>query len=279
VFWPLNSSSEFSGVLEDSNFPLLGVWVSSSHLSQNGVATLKLRLFWFWRPIIMCVDLWLRWGLKQSCSPSQDLFNDMWHATHKQGNQGDSQLLVVGNQIGNLTLGSSFGHNLYFKCRNGSCEPIFYIYVTKTFQKYNEFFSPMNFDPLQSPSENLRIHRDSNSWSGSSLGSVGVHSLTFSYILESMKCDSRASLLAHTFANLCLGCEPKVRVVTKHSTCVYKAPTSFTNLTNWTLLPQNPWTSASWEVPYYNFILFLVWILVKQNLINLSISRRGNFQW
>jgi hypothetical protein len=32
-------SSEFSGVPEDSKFPLLGVWVSSSHLTQSGVAT------------------------------------------------------------------------------------------------------------------------------------------------------------------------------------------------------------------------------------------------
>jgi hypothetical protein len=29
-----------------------------------------------------------------------------------------------------------------------------------------------------------------------------------------MKCDSQASLLAHTFANLCLGPEPKARVAT-----------------------------------------------------------------
>ncbi len=37
--WPLKSSSEFLGVLEDSNFPLLGVWASPSHLAQSGVAT------------------------------------------------------------------------------------------------------------------------------------------------------------------------------------------------------------------------------------------------
>jgi hypothetical protein len=37
--WPLQSSSEFSGVPEDSNFPLLGVWASPSHLAQSGVAT------------------------------------------------------------------------------------------------------------------------------------------------------------------------------------------------------------------------------------------------
>jgi hypothetical protein len=30
-----------------------------------------------------------------------------------------------------------------------------------------------------------------------------------------MKCDSRASLLARTFASPCPGCEPKVKVTTK----------------------------------------------------------------
>jgi len=58
VFWPLNSSSEFSGISKDSNFPLLGVWVSSSHLSQSGVATTNKKMhltshecccrFWFY---------------------------------------------------------------------------------------------------------------------------------------------------------------------------------------------------------------------------------------
>jgi hypothetical protein len=38
-FWPLQSSSEVVRVPEDSKFPLLGVWVSSSHLPQSGVAT------------------------------------------------------------------------------------------------------------------------------------------------------------------------------------------------------------------------------------------------
>ncbi len=40
VFWHFNLSFEFSGVLEDSKFPLLGVWASPSHLAQNGVETL-----------------------------------------------------------------------------------------------------------------------------------------------------------------------------------------------------------------------------------------------
>jgi hypothetical protein len=70
------------------------------------------------------------------------------------------------------------------------------------------------FWPLQSFSENLRVHRDSNSQSGSSLRSVRVHSLTLSYTPGFMKCDSWASLLARTLASPCFGCEPKARVIT-----------------------------------------------------------------
>jgi hypothetical protein len=39
IFWPLQSSSEFSGVPRDFKFPLLGVWISSSHLAQSEVTT------------------------------------------------------------------------------------------------------------------------------------------------------------------------------------------------------------------------------------------------
>jgi len=49
---------------------------------------------------------------------------------------------------------------------------------------------------------------------GAHLGVWGVHSLTFSYTPRSMKCDSWAFFLAHTFAIPWLGREPKVRVVT-----------------------------------------------------------------
>jgi len=43
---------------------------------------------------------------------------------------------------------------------------------------------------------------------------VGVHSLTFSYIPGSMKCDFQVSFLAHTFTSPCLGHKAKVRVAT-----------------------------------------------------------------
>jgi hypothetical protein len=43
----------------------------------------------------------------------------MWHTTFTQINQGDSRVLVVESQIGNLTPSLSFGHNLCFKYENG----------------------------------------------------------------------------------------------------------------------------------------------------------------
>jgi hypothetical protein len=72
----------------------------------------------------------------------------------------------------------------------------------------------MDFDPWILLSKDLGIHWDSNSQSGDSLGNVRVHSLTLSYILENMKCDSWASLLARTLANPCLGREPRAKVTT-----------------------------------------------------------------
>jgi hypothetical protein len=107
---------------------------------------LKLRFLRLWRPITLCVDLQLRWGLKQSCSPHLNLSNGKWHATCTQGNHGYYQLLIVGSQIDNLTLDPSFGHNLCFKRPNGSCEPILNIHVPKAFQCYKYFFNLMNFD-------------------------------------------------------------------------------------------------------------------------------------
>jgi hypothetical protein len=100
----------------------------------------------------------------------------MWHATYMQVNQGNSQLLVVGSQIGNLTFGPSFGHNLCCKYSNESYKlPQFPplkkkvdIYVSKTFQWYNEIFNLMNFDPkncfvkiwksIETPNPKVRAH-------------------------------------------------------------------------------------------------------------------------
>ncbi len=103
----------------------------------------KFELSWFWGPITLCADLWLKWILKQSCNLCWDIFNGMLHATCTQGNWGDSWLLVVGSQITNLTPDPSFGHNFCFRCPNGSWD----IYILRAFQWYKERFNLMNFDP------------------------------------------------------------------------------------------------------------------------------------
>jgi len=71
----------------------------------------------------------------------------MLHATFTQGYWVDSRLLVVKNQTANLTPASSFGHNLCFRCLNGSYKPILEIYVSIAFQWYKELFKPLGFDP------------------------------------------------------------------------------------------------------------------------------------
>ncbi len=72
------------------------------------------------------------------------------------------------------------------------------------------------FWPLKLFFENLEVHQNSNSQNGSSLWNVEVHFLTLSYIPESVRRDSRASLLARTFASPGLGRKPKAKVVTQH---------------------------------------------------------------
>jgi hypothetical protein len=124
-------------------------------------------------------DLWFRWGLKQSCTPHQETSNDMWHTTCMHIIQGNSWFLVVESQMDTLTPNPSFDHNLCFKCSNGLGEPILNIYVSRTFQWYNELFNAMCFDPWNISFENLGFHKASNSQSGNPFGNVWVHSFTF----------------------------------------------------------------------------------------------------
>ncbi len=110
-----------------------------------------------------------------------------------------------------MTPSLSFGHNLCCKYPNGSCKPILNIYIPKASNDINNFSTQWIW-PLQSPSKK----RDSNSQSGSSLGSVGgsfLHTL-----LHSQKHEMwfPGSLLGRTFVSPCLGHEPKARVATKN---------------------------------------------------------------
>jgi hypothetical protein len=119
-------------------------------------------------PITLCAGLQLRCSLKQSCSPCQELLNGMWQGTFTQGNWGNSWLLVVRSQIGNLTPDLSFGHNLCLKCPNGSCKPILDIYVWRDFQWYKELFNSRSFDPW---SCSLKIQKSI----GTPTPKMGVH--------------------------------------------------------------------------------------------------------
>jgi hypothetical protein len=122
---------------------------------------------------------------------------------------------MVGSQIGDLISGPSFGHNLCFRCPNGSCEPILDIYVPRAFQWYKKLFNPLGFDLIiifQKFRNPLGVHWDSNCQNGSSFESVRVHSLTFFCTPKSMRYDSHASLLAHNLASHFLSHKPKVKV-------------------------------------------------------------------
>jgi len=71
----------------------------------------------------------------------------MLHVVCRQVNQVDSQIFLVGSQIGNLIPGLSFGHNLCFRCPNEQCEPILNIYIPRSFQWYKEWHKPLSLDP------------------------------------------------------------------------------------------------------------------------------------
>ncbi len=65
-------------------------------------------LFTLWRAITSYINLWLKWGVKQNCSPRWELSNDMWHTTYTRVFQGNFWLLMVENQIYTLILDLSF---------------------------------------------------------------------------------------------------------------------------------------------------------------------------
>jgi hypothetical protein len=133
---------------------------------------LKLGLLTLWKPITFCANLRLKQNLKQSYKICQELSKDIQHATCTHVMQGDSQLLMVGNQIDTLIINLSFNHNLCYKYSNGSCELILNIYILRAFHWYKEVFNPMSFDPSN---HCLNIQN-----------SIRTHSLTLSRIVKSV---------------------------------------------------------------------------------------------
>jgi len=128
----------------------------------------KLGILRLWRRITLCANLWLSWGLQQSCNTHPEISNGMWHITCTQRNQGDSRLLMAESQIDNLTPRLSFGYKLCFMYSIGSCEPILDIYILRYFQLYKKLFNPMSFDPcncllkiqksIGTPTSKVRAH-------------------------------------------------------------------------------------------------------------------------
>jgi hypothetical protein len=73
-------------------------------------------------------------GLNQTCSPLQELSNSMSHSPSARRERVDSQLLVAGSQIANLTPGPSFAHDLGCRCSNDQCKAISDIYTSRPLQ-------------------------------------------------------------------------------------------------------------------------------------------------
>ncbi len=166
---------------ENITFPLIvlsmpaqGAYIEMSFcpgISKLGVSKFsKLGLLQFWRRITFCVDR-LKWGLKQSCKLRRKPSKGMWHTTYTQANHNDSWLLIIEGQI--VTF---FCHNLCFKYPNGSCMPIFDIFVSRAFPWYKKTFQSNEFWPLKSLSKNSKVHWDSNSENESPFTNVWVHS-------------------------------------------------------------------------------------------------------
>jgi hypothetical protein len=133
--------------LEGNHLPPYSILYTSPQGSHPNGFLSRLGLLQLWGAIILRTDLWLRWGLKQSCSPRWELSNDMFHAIFTHGNRVDFWLLVVESQIVNLIPCPSFGHKLRFRCPNGQCDPILDIYIPRSFQWYKERLKPLRFDP------------------------------------------------------------------------------------------------------------------------------------
>jgi hypothetical protein len=115
--------------------------------SQGGVPKLsQFGLSGLYEFIIFCSDLWLGWGLKQTCSSPWEISNNVLYSTCTHQGYVDSRLLMVGSQITNLTSCLSFCHNLCYICPNGSYEAIFDIYTLIAFQWYEKHPKARCFD-------------------------------------------------------------------------------------------------------------------------------------
>jgi hypothetical protein len=131
--------------------------VTPSHSHSNGFLSWDSqgevpKLSWFGFPgthevIILCSNLRLERGLKQTCSSPWELSNSVSHSPYTHRGRAESRLLVVGSQTASLTPSLSFAHNLCCRCPNGPCELIFDMYTFIAFQWYKKHPNARCFDP------------------------------------------------------------------------------------------------------------------------------------
>jgi hypothetical protein len=143
--------------------------------SRNCPETVLVGVPGLWELITPNFKVWSRRGLNKTCSPRQDLFNDVWHSQFRGREEVNSRLLVVGSQTASLTPGPSFAHNLGYRCPNGQCEAIFDIYASRPFQWHQEHLNARCFGPW---CRTLNI-RESRRTPSPHFGSVGLHPHTW----------------------------------------------------------------------------------------------------
>jgi hypothetical protein len=123
----------------------------------------------------------------------------------------------------------SFYHNLCYKYSNGSCDLILNIYISRSCLMVWWTLQSNEFWPLKLFSKDSRVHRDSSSQSESPLGSVWVHSFTFSYILGNVNVTFKLHFWSAPFQAFALIANPRLRLRHKYQMNIFQKMGKFEN--------------------------------------------------
>ncbi len=137
---------------------------------------IKLGLPQLWGPIILCSNLRLRWGFKQSCSPHRTFFNGMVHTTCTQGSESNSRLLVIRVKLPIWLPTLLLAITYVFSTQMGHASPFYTFAFQELSNDIRKFLIQWFLTPaiaLWKFRFPLGLHWDSDSQSGSSLGSCG----------------------------------------------------------------------------------------------------------
>jgi hypothetical protein len=86
---------------------LASEWLLVPGLPRRSPETISVWTLGLWELITPSSDLWLGWGLKQTCSSPHELSNGVSHFTWTHRGRVESRLLVVRSQIASLTPGDA----------------------------------------------------------------------------------------------------------------------------------------------------------------------------